>query len=190
MSEPVYLIVNVHRSGSSMLMRCLEAGGLQAVGDKNLELNSSAPLDYIPNPNGFYQFNNLINDNFYSTYAGKLIKYPIRKIRYLPSGEYKIILLKRNPEEIRMSMSKWTPYKSWGKDETITYLYEEYIDLVLNHLSSLAGAEISVMDYKDIVQSPKQAFAKLVDAGWPIDTESAAQVVDQSLYRLKLESNG
>lgn len=186
--KPVYLIVNIHRSGSSMLMRCLEAGGLKAVFDKSSDsMNHSAPKDYIPNPNGFYQFNGEINPLFYEMNKGKLIKFPIREISKLPQGEYKIILLKRNPKEIRASMAKWTPFQSWGNDEAVTYIYNKYMNGIKTILEQRNDVDLIEVNYKDIVNSPLETFEYIRDSGWGINSELCAEKVDSSLYRNNLE---
>lgn len=184
----IYLVSNVHRSGSSMLMRCLEAGGLTPVFNKQADsMNKSAPLGYIPNPNGFYQFTNIISNRFIHLYENKLIKCPIRYLLKLPEGEYKLAFIKRNPKEIRASMKKWTPYQSWGKDEVLTYLYNEYVDEVLFQISKRKDIDITVLNYFDIVIDPVGELSKL--SFWNIDVNKAALVVDESLYRLRLTNN-
>jgi len=186
--KPVYLIVNIHRSGSSMLMRCLEAGGLKAVYDKSSDvMNYSAPKDYIPNPNGFYQFNGEINSSFYEMNKGKLIKYPIRQITNLPVGKYKIILLKRNPKEIRKSMERWTPFSSWGNDEATTYIYNKYMNGVKTILEQRSDVELIEVNYKNIVNSPLETFEFIRDSGWDINPALCSEKVDSSLYRNNLE---
>lgn len=189
--KPLYLITNLHRSGSSMLMRCLETGGLEGVYDPLAnEMNSTAAGDYIPNPNGFYQFNEEVNFNFYNNYKGKLIKCYIRNILKLPPGNYKVILLKRNPKEIRRSMEAWTPFQSWGFDEAITYFYDEYLDLIIQELKKREDIDLVTLNYKDIVSQPEIEFNKLVKKGWPIDPIKASEMVDPELHRFKLETDG
>lgn len=182
----IYLVSNIHRSGSSMMMRCLEAGGLSVLYDKASDsMNQSAPSDYIPNPNGFYQFTNEITDHFADLYDGKAIKCPIRNLLKLPQGQYKLILLKRNPKEIRASMGKWTPYHSWGKDEVITYFYDEYFTDLINLLTARGDIDITVLNYKNIILDPVAEFPKI--AHWGVDINAMASLVQPELYRLKLE---
>lgn len=173
-----------------MLMRCLEAGGLTPVYDKLSDtMNHSAPSDYIPNPNGFYQFTGQINPSFYEQYKSNLIKYPIKSITNLPIGNYKVILLLRDPKEIRKSMDKWTPYSSWGMDEAITYIYDKFINEVKKYLIKRKDVELLILNYKDIVNSPLESFTVIQSAGWPIDINKCVSNVDASLYRNKLEKD-
>lgn len=185
----VYLVVNIHRSGSSMMMRCLEAGGLTPVYDKKADvMNHSAPKDYIPNPNGFYQFTGEITPAFGRIYAGKAIKFPLRKLKDLPTGEYKVILLKRAAKEIRMSMAKWTPFDSWGGQEAITYVQVKYLNAAKKILAE-KGAKIIEVNYKDIVKNPLAEFERINASGWPINAALCAEMVDASLHRNKLEKD-
>jgi len=182
----IYLVSNVHRSGSSMLMRCLEAGGLTPSYDNNAdEMNSSATFDYIPNPNGFYQFTNEITSDFFQLYDGKLIKCPIRDLIKLPIGEYKLVFVKRNPIEIRASMGSWTPYQSWGQDEVLTYFYEEYLSVLFDELEKRGDFDITILNYSDVINNPMKEFNKLKH--WGVDIQKMNDMVQPELYRLKLE---
>lgn len=169
-----------------MMMRCLEAGGLIPVYDKNADsMNESAPDDYIPNPNGFYHFDYEIGSGF-SEYDGRVIKCPIRKLINLPIHQYKVAIIKRNPAEIRASMSKWTPYHSWGKDEMITYIYDWYLNKIITKCKDRGDMDITVLNYADVIANPTVEFTKLIS--WGIDIKACTQMVDSSLYRLKLEN--
>lgn len=187
--EPLYLVSNIHRSGSSMMMRCLEAGGLTPAFDKESDsMNEGAPFDYIPNPNGFYQFNWDVTENFYNFYKGRLVKCPVRSLPSLPAGNYKLCFIKRNPVEIRKSMAKWTPFNSWGSDETITYFYDLYVDSVIASLQLRTDFNIVKLNYKNVVENPTLQFQKLVDAGWPVNITAMASMVQPELHRNKLEN--
>jgi hypothetical protein len=182
----IWLVSNIHRSGSSMMMRCLEAAGLDVAYDKESDgLNVLHPDGYIPNPHGFYQFTEPIGDDFYEKYNGKAIKCPIRGLTKLPSGEYKLIFIKRNPKEIRASMAKWTPFSSWGRDETLTYFYEEYVGALLSILQKRGDVSIITLNYADIISNPQKEFDKI-----GLNTISMSACVEPELYRLKLEHDG
>ena len=183
----IYLVSNIHRSGSSMMMRCLTAGGLVPVYDKEADImNISGPDDYVPNPNGFFQFTYEIGENFATLYDGKLIKCPIRSLIHLPIHNYKLVFIKRDPTEIRASMGRWTPYTSWGKDEVITYMYNWYLNKIFTRLQARGDFDITILNYAEIVANPVLEFTKL--SSWGIDVNAAAALVDDSLYRHRLET--
>lgn len=185
--QPVYLISNVHRSGSSMMMRCLIEGGLEGVYNDNLD-NRIYQDDYDPNPNGFYQ--NTVDENDLIEYENKLTKFPFRSLLKLPIGNYKILFLKRNPEEIFNSMLEFTPFTTWGKDMVVLEFYEEVIGYIISELNKRSDVTLTVLNYRDVVSNPLESFNKLVSGGWKIDPVISASLVDETLHRFKLEEDG
>lgn len=188
MKNEVYLICNVHRSGSSMMMRCLEAGGMPVVysGDhESLNYDYNTP-DYVPNPNGFYappsDFENV------TKYVGSALKFDFHLLLTLPVGiKYNILFMKRNPDEIRASMEAFMPNQSWSGNATILEFYDFIIDTILDEVRKRNDTIVTVLNYADVVKNPQQEFQKLVDAGWSFDIEKASEKVDESLHRFKLE---
>lgn len=190
MSDNVYLISNVHRSGSSMMMRCLEAGGMAAdYDDSQEELNTlGSAKGYIPNPNGFYALaEDFQRPDFYEAHEGHVLKYPFRNLLTLVGGKYKLLFLKRNPEEIRLSMQAFAPDRSWGEDELLLDDYDQIVDSIIKLSSYRPDIDVIVLEYADIVKDPVAEFTKLRAAGWEFDIEKAAAMVQPELHRLKLE---
>ena len=170
-----YLISNIHRCGSSMMMRCLSSAGLDGAYDEDfniaLELSSNNP-NYQPNPNGFYQLKNQPNEFTIDLYEGKVLKFP----------------LKRNPAEIEKSMQSFTPHRSWGKDSLVLEFYDQVTNAIINNLQQRSDVNLTVLNYADIVSNPTNEFTKLYNNGWPIDVSIASSLVDDSLYRFRLEN--
>lgn len=154
----------------------------------NIRLDLAALDNYSPNPNGFYQLNTPPNEYTVSLYEGKVLKFPFRRLTKLPQGEYKICFLKRNPLEIEKSMQNFTPYRSWGRDSVLLEFYDQIIDTILDNLNQRTDINLTVLNYADIVANPTSEFTKLYDNGWPININTAASLVDDSLYRFKLEN--
>lgn len=183
--EPLYIVTNIHRSGSSMLMRCLEAGGLNPIFDPTSDNMNNIIGDYVPNPNGFYQFTGEVTPAFYEQYKGRLVKCPIRAMLTLPAGNYKVAINYRDPVEIRMSMAKWTPFQSWGSDEAITYIYDEYINTLVSELEKRKDMDVTIIRFDSVLTNPANEFQKLADKGWPIDITNIVDKVHPELYRNK-----
>jgi len=190
--EPVYIVASFHRSGSSMMMRCLEAGGITCAYDttqdvQNIVLGGS---EYQPNPNGFYAYpddSTFDWPTFHETFKGRAIKVPRMDLFILPQGKYKLIFMTRNPEEIRASMMKFSSNTSWGKPTVATYFYDTLKDGLMNYLVARTDFEILEINYRDVVTNPTQEFQKIKDFGFNIDIEKSVAMVDPTLYRLRLE---
>ena len=188
--KPVYLVSNIHRSGSSMMIRCLEAGGMDAAYDQSQEHLNVVSTDngYVPNQNGFYALDeDFRRPDLAQKYAGKALKLPFRDLTSLPAARYKLLFIKRNPDSIRASMAAFSPYISWEEDSMVLEFYDEVVGTILAQLQARGDIDIIVMNYEDIVSQPAWAFQTLQSRGWPLDPAAAAATVDPTLHHFRLE---
>lgn len=190
--DTVYLVSSFHRSGSSMMMRCLHGGGMNARYDNEQdELNIVYGRDgYKPNPNGFYALSLMADTpwpSFYLDNIGRLIKYPRFDFTFLTRGKYKMIFMNRSTDEIFASMKKFMPYQSWGMPMVAVLLHDVIKPALLRTLIARGDFEILEVEYSDVIKDPVKEFNRIKDFGFNIDVEKAAALVDPSLYRLRLE---
>ena len=99
--EIVTVVSGLPRSGTSMMMRMLEAGGMEPVTDDLRTADED-------NPKGYYEFErvkDLERDQAWLEDArGRFVKVISMLLRHLPSGHrYKIIFMRRKMEEILAS---------------------------------------------------------------------------------------
>ena len=189
--DTVYLVSSFQRSGSSMMMRCLEGGGMNARYDTAQEVLNLyfGRGDYKPNPNGFYAVSLMADTpwpSFYDDNKGRLIKFPRFDFQYVAQGRYKMIFMNRNPKEILASMRMFTPYRSWGRATNAVYLHEIIKPALMRILKKRGDFEILELDYAAVVADPIKEFQKIQDFGFVIDVQKAAALVDPTLYRLRL----
>lgn len=179
----------MHRSGSSMMMACLEAAGVPVAYDDSNETLNMNYSDYLPNPGGFYGLNTDFTSPFFpQIFANQALKFPFRFLAGLPKGNYQLLFLKRNPDEIRASMQAFMPFMPWGDDAGILEFYEIFVNALLEQVKERGDTIITILNYADIVSDPTTAFNTLVAAGWPLNDVSAAiSVVDPTLKRFNLE---
>jgi hypothetical protein len=187
----IYLVSSLHRSGSSMMMRCLNVGGLDAVwdsGQDNLNI-AYGQGGYIPNPNGFYalDYAEFKRPDFVAEYDGKLVKCPWQMLHTLPVHAYRLVFMLREPKEIQASMQRFTPGRVWG-EEIMTWLYAETVGAILRRLNARGDYAIRQMQYAQVVANPLVEFGKLKAADWPIDAAKAAAMVQPELKRFNLEA--
>lgn len=103
----IYIVSGIPRSGTSMIMRCLEQGGFPILVD-----NVASPD--INNPNGYYQYAPSAYVDEYSQWidlaTNKALKIIAPRIPYLPlDRQYKVIFMERTPEETIASQLKFSP---------------------------------------------------------------------------------
>ena len=196
--DTIYIVSSFHRSGSAMMMRCLEAGGLDVLINREMDihLNERYTQDgYEPNPNGFYQapFDILkynegfpqFADNFVERARGKAVKIYVEYLPSLPPANYKIIFMRRNPIEIRASIIKMEGSWIGGIEGYNVDNYEAVFSTKTGLLATRNDIEMTILEFRDVVTNPLSEFSKL---NIPIDIQSAIAMVEPSLLRFKLEN--
>lgn len=188
--SPTYIVSGFWRSGTSMMMHALKAGGMAVVGEADpLRMNEryAKPDGYRPNPNGFYQFTGDPAD--VRQHAGRAVKLPWHQAETIPPGDYRVAFMLRDPAEIRESWRIMLGDRvdaidagDWGRD------FRNYHGAVrrVKEAMERAGASVHCLHYAEVVSNPVGAFGELSSLGWPVDVASAAAAVDPNLYRARV----
>ena len=196
----IYVVTGFMRSFTSMMMRALVAGGMKAVYDTArdtwLEENAADLAGYHPNPNGLYEVNNEQRDNLFRRprdFDGKLIKqlcvYGWIDLPFW-EGRYKVLLMLRDPDEIRESAQRFTGESPAFKDDAgnpkLPFTNEVYRQIMIRALRQLRGrrdVDFVAVKGTEVVKEPLAAFNRIQLAGWPIDAEKCAETIQPELYR-------
>jgi hypothetical protein len=169
-----YIVSGAHRSGTSLMMRCLEATGCPVSYNpgKDKQLVGTAEKGYNPNPYGFYE-------------GGKPeIGHAVKRIaRGLPAlelhGPIRLLFMRRHKAERKASLSRFgfSGYQLQSRLETDRPL-EEFI---AKHRHGLERQDI---DYAELLEDPAKVLARLKNSFWPVsDPFAAEKCIDWSLYR-------
>lgn len=176
-----------------MMMRCLEAGGMEVVCDKSADYDLDTEFGsdgYAPNPNGYYQMPGDIfeNGNLVERLNGKVMKMYLDILSQLPIARYKIIFMKRDKKEILASMAKMSGGKHLGDEQTNVENDSIFLAEKKSQFSSRPDFDFIEIDYAKLVKNPQEAFTKIKEFGFPIDITKACEMVEPSLHRFKLEN--
>lgn len=193
----IYIVSGFPRSGTSMMMRALEAGGIEVARDKEKEEafqkrieESGLPGDKNLNPNGYYELPDSWWDNptYPRKFDGKAVKVLSPWI-YLPRlavHNYRVIIMQRDPQEIALSMATANGGALVESDHWRLSNYASHIQEGVNHCQNRKDViSVAVVDYEKTIKSPVEVFRSLRDQGWPLDVEKAAATIDPKLYRQK-----
>jgi len=169
-------------------MDALRAGGLDAAWhvSRDIELFKRNRIFDPPAPGTVYELKNEEFDRreFPRMYDGKLIKV-LRKKRVLKMavmpGGIRIVMMRRRVEEISASFFAW--YRVSIREDVETDL-QYAAEMLKNRRDVISFNEIW---YREIIQAPLQYFNDLANAGWPIDAEQAAAVVDMNKCNFRIE---
>lgn len=184
--EVITVVTGLPRSGTSMMMKMLEAGGMTVL----IDHIRTADED---NPKGYYEFERvkqIKEDKAWLPEAkGKVVKMVAALLKHLPPDyAYKVVFLRRTIEEVlasqhKMLIRRGEPADSTA-DERMAELFRKHIEQIEAWLAEQPNIETIYVEYGHILESPvEQAQAVNRFLGGTLDTHKMADVVDPSLYR-------
>ena len=186
----VVIVSGLPRSGTSMMMQMLEAGGLPVLADETRAADED-------NPRGYYELEKakkLRQDSSWLAGAGgKAVKLVAHLLPSLPSGRpYRIVFMERNLGEIVASQSAMLRRlgRERGRlsDRQLARTYQQQLQsvrLVLNRQEAQVG--VLGVNYGEVLAYPAQTAAKLnAFLGGGFDEAAMAGVVEPQLHRKKL----
>lgn len=189
MENKDYIIVvsGLPRSGTSMMMKMLDAGGLPILTDNLREADAN-------NPKGYYEFERvkeLPNGDYgwIPEAGGKVVKIVTGLVMSLPSdARYKVIFMQRAMKEVLSSQKKMLG--RLGKeddkveDEKMKKIYQEHLKQVNAWIAKQPNIEVLYVNYNTMLGSPLESLQKVNEfLGGDMDVKVMAGVVDKELYR-------
>lgn len=191
-STPVIVVSGLPRSGTSMMMKMLEAAGIPPLTDEIREADDD-------NPKGYYEFERVKklpegDVAWLPDAQGKSVKVIAALLKHLPDGYiYKVIFMNRAMEEILASQKKMLENRqedSKVSDEKMAALFEKHKQSTkawMEEQSNLAYVEVS---YNTLLENPISELHKVNKLlGGGLEVEKMAAVVDPELYRQRVKSN-
>lgn len=185
--EPVVVVSGLPRSGTSMLMKMLEAGGLAVLTDGLRTADED-------NPKGYYEVERVKNlatetDKAYLREArGQVVKVISYLLKYLPEDlNYRVVFIRRNVDEVLASQKKMLVRRGEADDtppERMKELAETDLFRARYLLTHDPRFELVEVNYADFIAHPQEWARRLnVFLGGKLDVEKMAAVVDPALYR-------
>ena len=176
-----YIVSGLPRSGTSMVMQILNAG------EASLAYDGSRKSDYH-NPKGYYELEggkiiSRLEDGSFplEKYYGKFIKITAYGLKLLPEGNYKIIYMTRNIDEVMNSMEKMSGEVDREKEKP---LFEKLNDFSIEYMEKREDIKYIVVNYRDVIDNPRGEIERINNfLGGMLDVDSAKRAVDKNLYR-------
>lgn len=168
-----------------MMMAALEAGGIAPAWDEDRErlLHETSDGSYLANER-FYE-TEYRGESWPLQHAGKAVKVMPWWLKDMAAGDYVAVAMRRNREEIAASYEA-AFHSRWLYDYSVDY--EESMDMAVDYMKNRADiSRVEVFDYASVVASPLSHMERLRDAGWPINAQAAASVIDQNKYRFRAD---
>ena len=188
MAERDYLTIvsGLPRSGTSMMMRMIEAGGIAALIDNIRKADDD-------NPQGYYEFEPVKktkqDPSWVSGAAGRVVKMVYRLLYDLPEGyNYRVIFMRRRLDEVIKSQEVMLERsgKSGGAlpDEKLKDMFRAEMTRCETWMRERPNFEHVNIDYNEMLAEPAGLVAKLNEfLGGDLNTQAMCAVIDPSLYR-------
>jgi hypothetical protein len=187
-TETITIVSGLPRSGTSMMMKMLEAGGLEPLTD-NIR---TADED---NPKGYFEFERvkqIESDKAWLEDArGRVVKLISALLKHLPpSYNYKVIFMRRAMPEIlasqrQMLIRRGEPADA-VPDDKMAAMFNKHVAQVESWLAAQLNIEVLFVSYNDVMNEPRPRAERInVFLGDSLNVDQMVGVVDRALYRQK-----
>lgn len=184
-----YIIVvsGLPRSGTSMMMKMLQAGGVNILTDNLRAADEN-------NPKGYYEYERVKQLEkgdiaWVAEAEGKAVKIVSYLLEFLPAEYfYKVIFMQRDMTEILASQRRMLEREGKSDnspdDEKMAALFKKHLAKVENWLAQQKNIETLYVSYNQTLVSPLETLERL-DAFLDkrLDRDAMWLVIDQNLYR-------
>lgn len=190
----IYVVSGLPRSGTSMMMKMLEAGGIPPMTDEIRTADED-------NPKGYYEFERVKQMDkgdtaWVANASGKVVKVISALLKHLPREyHYRIIFVRRNMSEILASQRKMLVRRNEDPnkmdDAKMAALFEKHLADVQAWLKEQPNIEVLYVHYADVLADPLPYIARINEfCGGSLQTEEMVRVVDPELYRNRARKGG
>lgn len=184
--RPVVVVSGLPRSGTSMMMKMLQAGGLEIVTDEIRTADND-------NPNGYFEFERVkqmsMGDRTWLDDAGgKVVKVISALLEHLPPDRsYKVVFMEREIKEILASQKKMLDNrgeKSTISDDEMAEQYRVHLQAVKPWLARQPHMDVLYVGYNAMMADPGPHIRRVIEfLGLPLDADGMLAVPNASLYR-------
>jgi hypothetical protein len=184
--DVVTIVSGLPRSGTSMMMEMLEAGGMPVLTDSIRTADED-------NPKGYYEFEQVKQIEQDQTWLpearGKVVKMIAALLKHLPAEyHYRIVFMHRDIEEVlasqrQMLIRRGEPTDTIG-DGKMAELFGRHTTQVQSWLAGQPNIDVLYVHYSDVMAHPVHEAERINRfLGDSLDVEKMAAAVDPSLYR-------
>ena len=192
--DEIVVVSGLPRSGTSMMMKMLEAGGLEVMTDGVRGSDEDNPKGYFE-VERVKQLEKEPDKSWVSEARGSVLKVISHLLKELPDENYYLVIfMRRSLDEVVASQNKMLERRGEEnpiEDERVTDLYRKHIIHSKVMMRERRNFELLEVQYRDALDDPV-AFADRVRAflGGRVDSERMVSAVDSSLYRNRASRSG
>ena len=182
----ITIVSGLPRSGTSLMMQMLTAGGLPAVSDGERRAD-------IDNPKGYLEWERIKqlpkDPSLINEAEGKVVKVISQLLFSLPAGhDYRVIFMQRPLPEVMASQDEMLrrrgTYDAAVDNSAVVNAFRDHLYKIHSWLSSQPHIAVLRLPYHDVLNQPRESSEKIKDfLGVELRLEAMTRQVDQDLYR-------
>jgi hypothetical protein len=186
----ITIVSGLPRSGTSLMMQMLDAGGLPVLSDGERKADTD-------NPKGYLEWERIKqlpkNPSLIAEAEGKVVKVISQLILSLPAGhEYRVVFMQRPLPEVLKSQEEMLRRRgnadSSANASAIEEAFQRHLIEVNKWLAGNANAQVLRAHYHRVLREPKivaEEIAAFLQV--PLNIEAMVRQVDGSLYRNRMK---
>lgn len=182
--EFLTVVTGLPRSGTSMMMKMLEAGGMPVMTDEIRTADDD-------NPRGYYELEAVKrtkeDPSWIDGAAGKAVKMVYSLMYDMPSDlRLRAVVMRREIKEILHSQRKMLQRHDNDdevEDALMASLFDRQMNDFIAWLPQQANVEWIEVSYNNIMEDPLRETRRIAEFLTGLNAEGMASIVDTSLYR-------
>jgi len=189
----IAIVSGLPRSGTSLMMSMLEAGGTELLTDGLRTADDD-------NPRGYYEFEQVKkikeDKSWVDQARGKVVKLISQLVYEVPleGFRYKVVFMRRNIDEILASQTQMLKRRGTHdpsvSDDEIRRMFLVHLDHVVNWLNEKECVDVLYVNYNRLIKEPAEIIDRLNGFfGGDLDTTAMASRIDKKLYRQRANQN-
>ena len=189
MNEGIIIVSGLPRSGTSMMMKMLEAGGVKILTDHIRTADDD-------NPKGYFELEIVKkidnNKEWLKGAQGKVVKIISQFLQSLPSNfNYKVVFMQRVMEEILASQKQMLIRRNEAtdriSDEEMGKFFNNHLLIIESWLEKQPNFDVLYISYNEVLKNSTKFSNKISEfLGGTLNINNMANVVDQSLHRQRV----
>jgi hypothetical protein len=189
----ITIVSGLPRSGTSLMMQMLAAGGMPTLSDGERRAD-------VDNPKGYLEWERIKqlpkNPASIAEAEGKVVKVISQLLLSLPSGhEYRVIFMQRPLPEVMASQDEMLrrrgTFDPAVDSSEVVRAFRDHLYKVHVWLNTQPHVKVLRLPYHDVLSEPKATAEKIAQfLGMVLDVEAMTRQVDESLYRQRVKKPG
>lgn len=183
LKDILVIVSGIPRSGTSLLMQMLQAGGMEILSDEKRKADNSNPKGYfeLETIKSLYIDNSCLKGQF-----GKAVKVISYLLKYLPEDQkYKIIFINRDMDEIIKSQQKMLGRDEKKPPKALINAFDKEIRNVKIWAENNPNIEILYLHYTNVIENSKEEINKIINfLNIPLNKEKMIDVIDPHLSNI------